>query len=347
MGAVKIGRDVVGGAGVEAGSIISGGKLASLTIGGSVIGGSGTRTGRIFISDSAGTVKIGGDVRGGAGTQTGSIELFMNAVVGSISIAGGLIGGTNNSSGVVLGGDSTVVGKLSIGGDIVGGNGDLASARSLLGYVEVGSLGTVVVSGSVIAGTNPGAMALSQSGGINTVNGGITSLTIKGSVLGNAANRAVISSYADTAPGKIAFGKIVIGGSVVRGDILGGFDYDTEANDDAQIGSVLVGGDWIASNLVAGVDDNDGFFGDANDTGGGGNTALFSKIASITILGAAYGTPANVSNTDRYAFTAEFIGALKIGGTAFPLNATPRDQNSLSDSLLAVGPTGDLRVREL
>ena len=104
-------------------------------------------------------------------------------------------------------------------------------------------------------------------------------------------------------------------------------------NADAQIGTVTVGGDWIASNLVAGVQDDanparNAFFGDGNDqkiTGGTDTAARISKIASITIKGAVLGTGSIL--TDHFGFLATNIGIFKAGGVTV---ATPTPFTDLS-----------------
>ena len=116
-------------------------------------------------------------------------------------------------------------------------------------------------------------------------------------------------------------------------------------NADAQIGAVVVG-DWIASSIVAGVqDDNDAprdaFFGDGDDRAiTGGSTAIISKIASITIKGTARGT---LGGVDHFGFVAQQIGSFRIGAETFPL--TLGAANDTAGRL--AGITGDLRVREV
>ena len=124
-------------------------------------------------------------------------------------------------------------------------------------------------------------------------------------------------------------------------NILVGFDRTgAPVNADVQIGAISVTGNWVASNLSAGVKaGTDGFYG--SDTGavipGGG--AVVSRIASITVKGQVYGTVANT--TDRFGFVAEQIGAFTVGITKLPLSslATPKDN-------LTVGFTDDVLVRE-
>ena len=93
-------------------------------------------------------------------------------------------------------------------------------------------------------------------------------------------------------------------------------------------------------------------FGNANDSlfAGGENAAVVATIASISIGGAAYGT---VGGADAYGFVAEQIGKFKVGTTSFALLAGKSNDNPTvgtpapAANLLAVGPTGDLRLLEV
>ena len=72
-----------------------------------------------------------------------------------------------------------------------------------------------------------------------------------------------------------------------------------------QIGKVTIGGDWIASDLVAGVSNGGDGFGNANDvlitepddTQPGGSPTIIASIAKIVIKGQASGT---VGGSDHY-----------------------------------------------
>src|SRR5262249_20258637 len=117
----------------------------------------------------------------------------------------------------------------------------------------------------------------------------------------------------------------------------------TPLNADAQIGPVTVVGDWVASNLVAGVveGDADGF-GDADDArisgpGTTDNPNILSKIASVSIGGVVVGTAAP---GDHFGFEAQQIGPFRVGGVLVPLTAGP-DVVELSPT------TGDVTIREL
>ena len=132
-----------------------------------------------------------------------------------------------------------------------------------------------------------------------------------------------------------------IGGDVENGSILVGYNKNEEAvNPDAQIGKVLVKGDWIASSLVAGVQDitGDGF--GRNDTVIAGDTtpSVLSKIAKVVIKGTATGSAAA---GDHFGITAQVIGKVIIGGASVPLS------NALPDDVLLDEANGDFRIVEL
>jgi hypothetical protein len=101
----------------------------------------------------------------------------------------------------------------------------------------------------------------------------------------------------------------------------------TKKNADAQIGTVSVRGDWIASNLIAGVMANAGGFGNGDDTkilgavkdnpdlNGAGSV---SKIASVIIKGHAIGT-LDSADAAIFGIEAQQLGAIKLGGASVPL----------------------------
>src|SRR4029450_6295949 len=128
-----------------------------------------------------------------------------------------------------------------------------------------------------------------------------------------------------------AIGKLRVGGQVEFADIRAGWDTgNNPVNADAQIGSVVVGGDWIASSLSAGIEPGgDGEFGTGDDgkiTGGTNVTGVVSKIGSIGIGGQGLGTP---GGADGFCFVAQQIGSIVVGGTAIPL--TPGLNNDVLD----------------
>jgi hypothetical protein len=127
----------------------------------------------------------------------------------------------------------------------------------------------------------------------------------------------------------LAIGSIRVHGSVEHANLLAGYSFDLGGtgphgnNADAQIGLVSVGGDWIASNLVAGVSAGaDGLFGTADDaklSGAGvkdlGSTV--SRIGQVIIGGQVRGT-ANAG--DHFGIVAEAIGSMTVGGASVALS---------------------------
>src|SRR5258708_25997463 len=93
-------------------------------------------------------------------------------------------------------------------------------------------------------------------------------------------------------------------------------------NADAQIGAVVVGGDWIASNLVAGIDPGlDGKFGTLDDgliNFGQQNPAITASIASVLILGQVFGS---LGGGQYSSFAAEPIGSMSVCGSLIKLKA--------------------------
>ncbi len=319
------------------------GKIGSITIGGSLIGGSDGDGGRIFSTGAIGSVKVGGDIAGGSSASSGQIGT--NSSIASLTVGGSLLGGTGGNSGEI----SAVgaIGPVKIGGDIKGADADggsIAYSGRILGQ----RLASLTVGGSIISGGESGGFSVFQSGVIQVADD-IGAIIVKGSIIGNSANPVLITARGQAVQGTtsdVAIKSLTVTGRVEFADILAGYDFNLLAvNADAQTGAV-VAGDWIASNLIAGVQDDataarNDFFGEGDDQKiAGGSATIASKIASITIKGTARGT---VGGTDHFGFVAQEIGSFKVGGAAFPL--TPRTANDLNG--LLVGATGDLRVREV
>jgi hypothetical protein len=133
-----------------------------------------------------------------------------------------------------------------------------------------------------------------------------------------------------------------IGGSVDHAQILAGYDRTGAATDaDAGIGAVTIGGDWTASNLIAGVTAGpDGLLATDDDAPISRATSIISKIASIVIKGSALGTE---GGADHFGFLAEQIGSFKADGGKLTLAAGPH--NDVAG--FPVGTTDDLIVREV
>ena len=220
------------------------------------------------------------------------------------------------------------------------------------------ALGRAVIGGSLVGDTGSGAVIASPFGiGSLTIGGSIRangtsthiesqlrqigSLTIGGDVVGTADSPVIISARGQapgTARGQdVAIGRLVVKGSVEYAHIVAG----DGKNADASIGAVVVGRNWLASNLVAGVTSgSDGVFGidDAKLAGPGvtDEDDLSSRIGSVRIGGQAIGSP---SVGDHFGIVAESIGLVSIGGVAI------RTTSDKDDFLIS--ETGDFRVLEV
>jgi hypothetical protein len=357
LGLVKIAGDVRGGNEKDAGSVFSTGSLAGVTVGGSLVGNNGSFSADIHSDANLGPVTIAGDVRGGVGNDSG--EIFASGTLTRVTIGGSLIGGSmQDRSGLI---DSRgAMGPVFIGGDVIGGSSAITLDRS--GFIEGQRIASVIIGGSVIAGTNldtSGQYHLTHNGSIHA-DQDLGPVTVLGSVLGNPTFTIIVNGMAVTTEGTpviisavghaslspgaandVAIASLKVGGRVEFAEILAGYDIVLNpVNGDAQIGAVTVGTDWIASTMVAGVMTAT-YFGSGSDTVIPASSATrSSKIASITVGGQVLGTPDSVDPFDHYAFESESIGSLKIGGTSIQLKAGRHNDD------LYVGTTGDLRLLE-
>jgi hypothetical protein len=172
-------------------------------------------------------------------------------------------------------------------------------------------------------------------------------------MVGNSSSPVVISAVGSTTLNQIqlAIKNLTVHGRVELVQILAGYSFASPTNvaavnPDAQIGPTWIGGDWIASTIAAGVSSGGDGFGNANDERipiGVDNPNIVSKIASITIVGQAMGTPNSTNPSDHFGFVAQHIDSLRIGATSILL--TPGPVNDLQG--VAIGITGDLRIREV
>jgi hypothetical protein len=102
--------------------------------------------------------------------------------------------------------------------------------------------------------------------------------------------------------------------------------------------SAKVGGSWIASDLVAGVEDvNADGFGNSDDAIINSLAHSIARIASITIGGIVDGTAAS---GDHYGFVSHAIGSFKADGFALTVPAAP-------GSIALAPTTGDVTLRSV
>ncbi len=344
MGAVSIKGSILGGTNDSSGIVKSGGLLTSVTLGGSLRGGFAARSGAIEATGRINEIKIAGNISGGAALANLTGRITADQTLGTLTVGGSILGGTANDSGLIeVNGELTTV---TITGNIVGG--DTSSTLVNSGAIVAGRIATLTVNGSVISGHRTGLGFSVLCGGVAAEND-IGTAMIRGSLIGNPSNPVQLfarGQIAPTATVDLAIRKLNVGRRVEYGQILAGVNVDSSyKNADAQIGSVSVGGDWIASNLVAGATAGiDGLYGNDDDvkmSGGGVKDVptAFSKIASLTIGGQAYGT---VGGTDHYGIVAENVGSLKVKGGATTFSIVTGNGN---DDFL-VGLLGDFKVNE-
>jgi hypothetical protein len=179
---------------------------------------------------------------------------------------------------------------------------------------------------------------------------------VGGDMAGTELSRVVIAALgtqATSGTADLAIASLTVGGRVEYTGILAGYSGAaggtvTALNADAQIGKVRVDGDWIASNLVAGVSSTDATIGNADDVlipEIGQVDTIVASIASLTVKGTVLGTFGEVVG---FGFTAEEIKAASIDGKKIKLESGAGNDNLDGlDPLLVFGNTQDVRIREI
>jgi hypothetical protein len=218
---------------------------------------------------------------------------------------------------------------VKIGGNFVGGkpefDGGVAGAGSIF---STGRIASVAIRGAIFAAHHTGAGGTAFCGSIRS-GADIGSISVGKGIFGDEIAPIIISAGGEavkpTSGDDLAIGKITIKGDVRFARILAGFDTSQNPiNADASIGPVSVSGDWIASSLVAGAQDaGTPGFGEGDIVQMVGNTALISRIASVTIRGDLTGS---LTNNDQFGFVAQQIDKFRSGGRSAVL--TPGKTNN-------------------
>jgi hypothetical protein len=205
-----------------------------------------------------------------------------------------------------------VVKKVMIGGNLDGSAGGPNAGLLRAG----GSIGSIVVRGSVIGGTNPSGIMIDGTLGSLSIGGDLRSdhhaSPVTLSVLGDPSAR--------NGRDAVALASFSVGGSAVNARVLAGYGTGGSAlNPDASISSITVKGNWIASSAVAGVADitGDGFGRNDSPFDGDLTPQVLARIANIVINGTATGT--TEPTTDCFGFTAQQLGRISIGGVPLAL----------------------------
>lgn len=342
---ITIGQSLIGGSGAYSGNIgTSNFEIGNVNIGGSIQGGSGYGTGRIESGTTIGAITLGGSIQGGSGQHSGQINARVNT--GRILVKGSLIGGTADGSGqITLGGFSP---SITINGDLIGGSASGTQDLAYSGTIQARQIPSLTIGGSAVSGIDTTTGDFIHNGDIIATEN-IDTVLINGSIIGNATNPFVIQ--ANSTSSSLALGRLTVKQDVQYALIQAGY-VPTEtstmgeprpANADAQIGTITVLGDWIASSVSAGVSPTNGFYGDGDDAKMAGvdvvdSPTVKSKINSVSIGGQILGT---IGGSDSYGIVAETIGSIKIGGTAIPL------LNSAVKDNIPFGLSNDFRILEL
>jgi len=168
---------------------------------------------------------------------------------------------------------------------------------------------------------------------------------IEGSVAGSVGTNITRVTFtargqaAPTATTDVAIGRLTVGGRAERMSVLAGWASNIlPLNGNAQIGPISIGGDLVASHLIAGVRPVSGFgdvFGADTDFIIGNLPNSIARIASIVIGGVVIGTAVS---GDRFGIESHAIGSLTINGFAVPL-ASPVSLSPLTG--------GDVTVRKV
>ncbi len=347
MAAANVGGSVIGSGTEDTGKVTTTGNLGKLTIGVDLRGGSAADSGDIAVGGTLGTVTIGGNIQGGSGSVSGALIVTGN--VAAVTVSGSVIGGSSDSSGAILADGN--LGPLVIGGSLIGGSIVGVEPETLIatGYVQAINIASVHVGGSIISGTqlDVNDIVLTQSGSIRATDD-IGPMTVGGSLVGNGEDPVIISAgglvaLPSSAKQDVALASVTVLGRVQRADILAGYNVNLNpVNGNASIGPVVVGLDWIASSIAAGVETADGSlnFGQLTDheINAGRPPDLISTIASIRIGGQALGS---TDALEHFGFVAEEIGSLSVGGTNFGLRPGPHNDD------LVVGATNNLTLVEV
>jgi hypothetical protein len=340
-GTVRVDGDLVGGDGDFSGLVNLNGRVGVVRVGGNVIGGAGFLAGRVDSADRAGRMEVGGDVIGGAGGTSGS--LGSGVFAGSVFVGGSVVGGPGTGSGSILMGGAG--GSVTVGADVVGGSSAGADSLERSGFIQVVRIGTLTVHGSLISGTDATTGTFLDNGSIRALDG--LGLVTIGAIVGNPTNPAVISARGQAVPtgaADVAIRALSVRGDVRFAQVLAGFNgFGVPVNADAQIGKVVVAGDWEASSIAAGTVPTNPFFGDADDVRMAGQgvkdrPGVRSAIGSLVIGGQATGTDAA---GDHFGIVAELVGLVKVGGVTQPTTAGPGNDDFF------VGTTADFGVNEL
>jgi hypothetical protein len=270
------------------------------------------------------------DIVGAYLTSVGSGQNTAAGAFGAVTVGGDIIAQPALNAGFNAQGG---IDSVKITGSIIG------NATGLAAIIGGGKIGSITVLGDIRGvGANPYNIAIFTKTTIGAVKAGsLTSAFIAAGGNANPTNAAAA----------LAIASVTVRGTVSDALIQAGAVFGS--NPDAQIGKIAVGGDWIRSDALAGVDKlydvgaKIVVFAPAGASSGySDNPLIVSKIASITIGGHIYGTAAS---GDGWGFSAGTIGKFVRGTTAYTLRPNAIPNVPPADSFV-VSMTGDVFLRE-
>lgn len=307
-----------------------------------------------------GNVSITGDIaRVAAGTVGGDVKVPALKSLSAQSI--GLLGDSTLApadKGFIGIETQGAIGKLSVKddlrgdvqmGDVDGNIGTVTIGGSFLGaaLTASGSIGSVKITGDIRAG--------SVDTQITASNGTIGGITVDGGIFGaDSGHRVIISAWglpAGATGANLAIKNVTVKGSVQFASIEAGLL--AAGNADASIGGITVGGDWIASSVLAGVGFGlDNRFGTADDEKFPAAVVdvagVKSSIGSFVVKGQAFGTDNDTG--DMFGVVAEQIGKANVGGRSFAFTKGANEAFFAAPTLDGEGtenPMFDFTIREI
>jgi hypothetical protein len=358
LGPVDIVGDVRGAGGQLAGSVLTAGRIVSVTVGGSLIGGDSLSenvwnnnddetfsTGVISCRGDIGQVTIRGSLVGSSSAGTGSIVSAGGGIFG-LRVGGSFLGGGGRQSGrVFCEGD---LGPVVIAGDMRGQgtlSGEIETRGNLTSFTLGGSLtggldhsgliavkkdsGPINIRGDIWGGTDWGSGVV--AGGVDIVDDGngtllfnfdpgfqLAGVTVSGSLIGGAGNLS-----------GIIFTPSILGPVRIAGDVLGGAGRESGGilNHSSTTASVTIGGSLIGG-------------GDATHFSSGEILGL-GDIGQVTIAGDVRGGAGANSGLIRSELGK--IAGLSLGGSLVGGSGQFSGWIGSNGDLGAVSIRGDMR----
>jgi len=315
--------------------------LKSLTIGSL---GTDDPVSEPLVSEFHGAVSklnITADVRGAAVTVQGNLK--------KVTVGGDLVGDTGNGAALlaVLSSGGSIVAAAGTGGIPVGAfTAGSVGSFNVKGNMNGGSVGADGDIGSVNVGNDFNGGAIAAGGHVQVVK--VFGKLKSDDPTAPTVVAALARLGSTKAAGSVAIDRLEIRGDVENAQILLGYKKEdlngqtvyNGKNPDASSGKVVIGGDWVASSLVAGVFDAtaDGFGQNDQLIEGDVTDRIVSRIASVVIKGNATGS---ATAGDHFGIVAQEVGKLSIAGDKIALNKDAKDDILLDEA------NGDFRILEV